>query len=890
MKKLNWRKPMTERKKEAKTLKIETDFAGLIELLAKNLYPKEDMFIRELIQNAHDSIIARKSQGDGVAGRIDIVANRSDKTIIFRDNGYGMTEHEVVHDLATIGRSGTRELRKQLEHKDRESAQSLIGQFGIGVLSAFVVANRLELDTKKAEEKAEPVRWTIKGGPEYKLNAGNRTEPGTTMTVFLKNEYLGLTNAESLRGIARKYADFLQVPIYVNGEGPVNSIQAPWHKSYSSEKERHKAYRDWIDDRYPDIPLEVIPVDIDTPHKVQGALYISNRMVDHVHGAGMVDVYQARMFIAEGDRTVLPEWARFIRGVIDSPDFTPTAARDAIRQDHIHESIRKALGRVIIEALKRMAREEKERFNRLVTWHHRHIKGMAAQNDEFFDAVADTMVFRVNLEDPQNPRHGWRMITIPEYLSLQKDRDAEGRHVVYFISDPRAVMDFSALCEARGLIVLDLGWTHEEEFVERYVERIRNDIILQRVDIDDAPAIFQPLDSKERERYAVLEYHLQALLRKTNPFQNTVVRTERFVPDDIPAVLSQTRDAEALSRLKALAENPAAPEALSSFYKEHFELGVRMAPPVVLHLNVSCPLIDMLASEKFEDRAVEEAWLSIYNSAFLHTAQHLDVGSLRALRGQTVRVLEHLVNLRREKRIAEQRAASLAGAASESGSELQCRTGHVSIFVMMPFKGEEYDILEQALRSVLENEPYLFEVILARDRTIAQDIIENVKGHMRVVHSFIADVSDQNPNVMLELGMTQHDNEGRPTIILKRSGCPQIPIDLSGRIFIEYELQSASNPDRVQLLTDLFRQKFESEKVLRDLCDRRMSRFLSMTFLATLAGLRLGPDEVKKLTQAFTTVEELAEADETTIMKRAGLGPVPASIAKMIVQPSPTRF
>jgi HSP90 family molecular chaperone len=157
---------------------IKTDFKGLIELLAKNLYRQEDVFVRELIENAHDAVIKRQTRGP-VQARIEVIPDRNSKTVVFRDNG-----------------------------------------------------------------------------------------AGTTVTVHLRSEYLGMSNSDVLRRAVRKCADFLPFPIYVSGKGPVNTMQAPWHRRYGSDAERKETYWLWVKGRFPDFPIEIIPVDMEAPHAV----------------------------------------------------------------------------------------------------------------------------------------------------------------------------------------------------------------------------------------------------------------------------------------------------------------------------------------------------------------------------------------------------------------------------------------------------------------------------------------------------------------------------------------------------------------------------------------------------------------------------------------------
>ena len=870
---------MAETHTGKKTGKIKTDFHGLIELLAKNLYPEEDMFIRELIQNAHDSIQMRQMLEEAPAGRINITADRDSMTIIFEDNGTGMTEKEITEYLSTIGRSGTKELGEELKKRDRERTESLIGQFGIGILSAFVAADRVMVSTRSVSDEHGGLQWTVSGGPTYELESIEKKSPGTAVTLFLKHEFIGMTNPDTLKEAVHKYADFLPFPIYVNDQGPVNTMHAPWHRGYGSDKERKSAYKEWVNKRFPDIPLEIIPVEMEAPHPVKGVLYISNR---HSRGAdigGMVDIYQARMFIRQGDRNMLPQWAKFVRGVIDSPALKPTAARDAVQEDRVHGEIRSALGMLIIDALKRLAKEDRNRFRRLMEWHHYHIKGMAVQFDDFFDAIADTVIFEVSLPDPKDISRPFQMLTLPEYLEMQKET-IDGKKVIYFISEKGAAPQFYHLCQAKGLLAVNAGLIFEETFLEKYVEK-HGDLILKRVDIAEGTAIFEPLSDEERVKYADIEFRLGALLRMTMPYQETTIRTERFDPSEIPAVVTQTEDVSVAQRLERLITDPAMGE-LGDIMREAFEIQQHRMLPVVMHLNSESPIIKRLRDEDFNDFVIQDGWISLYNNAFMYSQQHLSYQNLEVLHAQMVRALDHMLTLREEKRRLKARIDGLEKPDADKATPASQLTEHISLFVMMPF-GEEYDLLEGALRRVFEADPYHFQVILARDRTIHPNLFDNVKTHMRMVHAFVADVSELNANVMLELGITEGDYEERPVFILRQKGSKETPADLKGRLYLEYDLPPEGTDDRVRWLTDQLRKKFGDIEAIEQLRKVKTVRHLSVTYLLDLLN-KLSREEAEKLCRAFLTIEKLKEADRASIEEKTGLPDYVAVMVETVFQ------
>jgi molecular chaperone HtpG len=298
---------------------FQIDLQGLIKLLARNLYPTADVFVREMLQNAHDSIQKRQTlqKDNPCKGKIQVKINREAATITIADNGVGMTAQEVREYLATIGRSGTAEFRQ------REDVVALIGQFGIGLLSAFIVADRVVIETQSYQLEHPTLRWESDGGKTYNLQPIEKKEVGTTVTLHTSKDYRDMLMKNKLQEAIRKYADFLPIGIYLNDdEGPSNTMNAPWHKHYADAEEelRVRDVKNFVFKRFNDIALAIIPINMSEPYPIQGVMYVSeNRSLP----VGMVDIYQKRMFVMEANRDILPAWAKFIRGVIDSPALTP---------------------------------------------------------------------------------------------------------------------------------------------------------------------------------------------------------------------------------------------------------------------------------------------------------------------------------------------------------------------------------------------------------------------------------------------------------------------------------------------------------------------------------------------------------------------------------------
>jgi len=832
------------------------------------------MFVRELIQNAHDAIVKRQYYEPSLAGRIDIIADREASIIAFEDNGVGMTKIEIEDHLATIGRSGTRELREQIKARDLERAQNLIGQFGIGILSAFVVSEKITVDTKSRLDDSDALRFSISGGPEYDLEYINKDSVGSIVTVHLKSDYIEMTNQERLEKAVRTYSDFLPIPIYLNNKGPINTIDAPWHKHYSKKNERVKAYSNWLKDRfYPDDPLEIIPVSMDTPHPVNGVLYITERHIPDSDAAGMVDIYQSRMFVREGDRNILPPWAKFIRGVIDSPALTPTAARDAVQEDRVYHEIHKSLGRLVIDHLKELAKEDPDRFQRLMGWHHYHVMAAALHFDDFFDAVGDLIPVEVNNPDGNDRTHPILIMTLPEYIKLQNKSDDEGKKIVYYISEKGATPQFYRLCQAKGILAINASTVFTEEFLKKYEDKHKEEMSLSGLDIAEGSDIFEPLSETEHQSYLNLEYKLEMLLRRARPEQETIVRAQHYKPPEIPSVLTQTEDIEIISKLEELTVHPAVSSKLSKEFAEAFGLMQRRQRPVVLHINASSPLVERLHKEDFEDPLIQDIWLTVYNSAFMVSGKYLNAQNLESLFAQTVQALGKVLELREEMRKLKLKISDLTveDQANLASSPLN-RTSHVSLFLMMPYK-DEYKILEKALRQVLEDDPYNFQVILASDKTLRSNLFDNVKAHMRLVHGFICDLSELNPNVMVELGITEADTEDRPVIILRRKGSMELPADLKAKLSIEYELPPTGDAKSVEQLADQLRSDFDNIEAIDKLSENKRERYLSVAYLSHVCSkkrLVLSINEAEKLSKEFQTIDALERSNKLEVMNRTG--------------------
>lgn len=841
--------------------KMETNFEGLIQLLARGLYSEPDVFVRELIQNAHDSIVRRREVEPHLAGRIDIDINPTARTIKVRDNGIGMDRQDIRQFLSVIGSTGTGTARQQLQEEGRAAAYQLIGQFGIGMLSAFVVAEKVVVHTRK-RGASEAFAWHNTGSTDCELYSDSKAEVGSNIVVTVNPMNSFVLDEKRLREALIKYCDFIPFPICLSGV-QVNTVDAPWHREHwASPAEKEASYNQFLNRRYPDVPLDVIPIEIDMPYRARGALYISDRHVPDMNTTGVMDIFVRRMFVRAGDNTLLPTWAKFMRGLIDSPDLNPTAARDNVRRDDVFTFLQKRLGELIVERLSYLARNEPRKFLQINRWHHYHLKGMAYFHDDFFEQVADLLLFETN----RGP------LSLQEYLTKNAPRPAtDNKAPIYYFAYAGASAQFYRLADARDWVVINAGERFDEELLEKYGRLRHRAVHLMRLDATDDPELFQRLDASEQERFRQFELDMEGHLRRVG-LPNVAVRMRRFAPAELPAVIILTPETEAEEKLRNLVTQPWFMQDMEDVAREMLNQNKRT---LYLSLNVDNALIQKLAESNRREETVQEVMLGIYNSAALYSHNLLTQHNSNIIHAQVVRLLERLMDSREQlatmtRTLEQERGRMLELRQRQATTDTQ-HAAHIMLFMITPF-ADAYRPVEQAVRRVFERPPYCFQVWLDRDYTHDTRLLANLRRQMLQAHGFIAEITDQNPNVMFELGAAMMPDDARPIFTLRRRDATlDVPADFRETLFVLYG--TLNDPPAV-LEADI-RAAFERDgriihAGIKHLLAQRTKHFLSRTLVEDLS-IRLKPEQMNSLMNQYHTIEDLLAAAETDIARACGL-------------------
>ncbi|QEV16622.1 molecular chaperone HtpG [Streptomyces alboniger] len=450
------------------TLEFQAEARQLLELMVHSIYSNKDIFLRELISNASDALDKRRLAGlkdDSLKTddpHIEIEADKEARTLTVRDNGIGMTRDEVVGLIGTIARSGTAETLRRLK-ENKESAE-LIGQFGVGFYSVFMVADKVTLLTRKAGE-ATGVRWESDGDGTYTIETVEDVPVGTSIRVHLRpadeeDALYDYTDEAKIRQIVKRYSDFISFPVRM-GESTLNSMKALWARPRSevSEEEYREFYRhishDWTD------PLDIIQMRAEGTFEYEALLFLPSRAPhdlyqrDARHG---LQLYVKRVFILDDSRELLPDHLRFVKGVVDAADLSLNISREILQQDRHIQLIRRRLAKKILASIKDLMSKDAEKYRTFWREFGPAVKEGLLDGTEDHKAILDIASFASTAGDEPT--------TLADYLA----RMPEGQDKIYFMTgDSRAQIENSPHMEAfraKGYEVLLLTDRVDEIWVE----------------------------------------------------------------------------------------------------------------------------------------------------------------------------------------------------------------------------------------------------------------------------------------------------------------------------------------------------------------------------------------------------------------------------------------
>jgi molecular chaperone HtpG len=485
---------------EQGNISIHTE--NIFPIIKKSLYSDHQIFLRELVSNGVDAIqklnmVSRAGEYNGEIGEpeITISIDKDNKTLSITDNGIGMTAEEVKKYINQVAFSSAEEFIQKYEGK---ADQPIIGHFGLGFYSSFMVAKQVEIDTLSYQEGAQAVRWTCDGSPKFVLDESQRTSRGTTIILTLEGEEEEFLEPARIRNLVKTYCDFMPVPIKMDGEA-LNKQKAAWRDSPSSLTQEE--YLEFYRYLYPfqEEPLLWVHLNTDYPFVINGILYFPKMRPDVDVTKGQIKLFCNQVFVSDNCEEIIPQFLMPMRGVIDSTDIPLNVSRSALQGDRTIKRIGDYIAKKVGDRLKELYRDNREQY--VTAWKDlgTFVKFGVLNDEKFKKQVEDIIVFRTTakleaaaaVEVQTAEDDAWQNVTsansinlpyttLKEYLERNQERN---ENKVFYSTDEASQSTYIELHKNQGLEVLFMDSFIDTHFIN-FLEQEYRDVKFTRVDSD----------------------------------------------------------------------------------------------------------------------------------------------------------------------------------------------------------------------------------------------------------------------------------------------------------------------------------------------------------------------------------------------------------------------
>ncbi|OJT23890.1 HSP90 family protein [Archangium sp. Cb G35] len=499
--------------------RFQVNLRGVIDLLSHHLYSTPGVFVRELLQNATDAIRARRHLEPGHPGsvRMELIEKQDGglPTLLFSDDGVGLTEEELHRFLATIGESSKRET---LEARRND----FIGQFGIGLLSCFMVCDELLVVTRSAKGDGRTMEWRGRHDGTYSVRPSEHplAHPGTQVFLAARADAAEYFTAERVRQLAVHYGGLLPFPIHLTVEGRaahLNPAPPPWRREYESAGERRAALLAYGREVFGQDFVDCIPLRAEAG-QVEGVAFVLP-FSPHFNARQKHRVYLKDMLLSESAENLLPEWAFFVRCVVNAQGLRPTASREAFYEDTTLARARESLGQCLRQYLVDLAHNDPRTLQRLIALHGLSVKALALDDDDFYRLVIHWLPFETTLG----------MMTLGHYRQSFPS--------VRYVNTLDAFRQVARVAAAQGLCILNGAYTHDTALLEK-LPRVMPDAQVELFSAAQLPQGFEELTHEEREMVARLR---QVATEALEPFR-CEVSIKKFLPPEVPTLYGDVDD------------------------------------------------------------------------------------------------------------------------------------------------------------------------------------------------------------------------------------------------------------------------------------------------------------------------------------------------------------
>ena len=651
-------------------LSINSD--NIFPIIKKWLYSDHDIFYRELISNGCDAITKLKKLDmmgeyelpEGYKPRVDVIVDPDAKTIRFIDNGVGMTADEVEEYINQIAFSGATDFIAK--YKDKTNDDQIIGHFGLGFYSAFMVADEVHIDTLSWQKDAKPVHWECDGGTEYDMQDGTRTEVGTCITLFLNEDCLQFCNEYKATEVIKKYCSFMPVEIYVSRanttetqtilasekldsdhvieevkkekeEDPdklkitkrpelINDTHPLWTKNPSEcTKEEYidfyrKVFMDYKE------PLFWIHLNMDYPFNLKGILYFPKINMEYESIEGVIKLYNNQVFIADNIKEVIPEFLLLLKGVIDCPDLPLNVSRSALQNDGFVKKISDYITKKVADKLSGMCKTQKDEYEKYWDDIAPFIKFGCLKDEKFCEKMTDYILFK-NLDG--------KYMTLPECLEVNKTDpdeiqegavDENGEKVeaevvedknedsaeeekkdktIYYVTDEKQQSQYINMFKAAKMDAVMLTDRIDQPFISQ-LEAKNEGIHFARIDADLTDAFKAKTSKKTQEELNAQAEKVEKLVQKALKNDKIKVKIEKLKNKKVSSVLTVSEESRRM-------------QDMMKMYGGGMDMSMFGAEGETLVLNANHPLVTYI-TEHEDDANTQMICEQLYDLAKLQNA------------------------------------------------------------------------------------------------------------------------------------------------------------------------------------------------------------------------------------------------------------------------------
>ena len=543
----------------AKSGSLSINSENIFPIIKKWLYSDHDIFYRELISNGCDAVTKLKkldmmgeySLPEGYKGRVDVIVDPEKKTLTFKDNGLGMTADEVEEYINQIAFSGATDFIEK--YKDKSNSDQIIGHFGLGFYSAFMVADEVHIDTLSYKDGAKAVHWECDGGTEFSMEDGDKTDVGTTITLFLNEDCLEFCNEYKAREVVKKYCSFMPTEIYLS-------------KANTKETQIIKEEEKLPDD---EVLEEIEP---EKKEKTEG---------EYESIEGTIKLYNNQVFIADNIKEVIPEFLLLLKGVIDCPDLPLNVSRSALQNDGFVKKIAEYITKKVADKLAGMCKTDKEEYDKYWDDISPFIKFGCLKDDKFCEKMNDYILFK-NLDG--------KYLTLPECLEIKPQDEEENKEnavdengnkveaevvgdksedeasgenteeekkekIIYYVTDEQQQSQYINMFKAAKMDAVILTHNIDQPFISQ-LEQKNEGIKFQRIDADVTDALKSKTSKKAEKEMEEQAESISKLMKKALKNDKITIKVEKLKNKKISSMITLSEESRRMQDMMKMYSMP----------------------------------------------------------------------------------------------------------------------------------------------------------------------------------------------------------------------------------------------------------------------------------------------------------------------------------------------